>query len=198
MKLKVRRNVVIRDEIRELKGQVAEPPLRKIAVVSVVENPFVGRFEADLSPLVEASVELGRAMALLACDALDGEEVQSYGKAGLVGLGGEQEHANALLTTAFANPFRDMIGAAPAWISSVTKVAAPGATVDIPVNSVLDVYVRSHYDAMSFAIADIPMPDEIAVIFCMVTRGRIGARVGGLTHEEAVRRTLAPATEAAK
>lgn len=196
MKLKVRRNIIIRDEVRELRGRIAEPPLRKIAVVSVVENPLADRLEENLSPLVEASVELGHAMAALASHALEGEAVQSYGKAGLVGLRGEQEHANALLTTAFATPFRDMIGAAPAWISSATKVAAPGATIDVPVNNVLDVYVRSHYDTMSFAIADIPMPDEVAVIFCMLTRGRIGARVGGLTHEEAVRRSLAP--EAAK
>lgn len=198
MKLKVRRNVVIRDEIRETRGQVADPPLRKIAVVSVVENPFVDRYGADLSPLIEASVDLGRAMAVLGARALEGEEVQSYGKAGLVGVNGEQEHANALLTTAFATPFRDMIGVAPAWISSVTKVAGPGATIDIPVNNVHDVYVRSHYDAMSFAIADIPMPDEIAVIFCMVTRGRVGARVGGLTHDEAARQSRAALAESVR
>ncbi|WP_454918848.1 amino acid synthesis family protein [Xanthobacter sediminis] len=198
MKLKVRRNVIIRDEIRETRGQVAEPPVRKIAVVSVVENPFVDRFQEDLSPLIEASVELGHAMAALGARALEGEEVQSYGKAGLVGVQGEQEHANALLTTAFATPFRDMIGLAPAWISSVTKVAAPGATIDIPVNNIHDVYVRSHYDTMSFAIADIPLPDEIAVIFCMVTRGRIGARVGGMTHDEAVRQSQAARAESVR
>lgn len=198
MKLKVRRNVVIRDEIMETRGQLADPPLRKIAVVSVVENPLVGQFGVDLSPLIEASVDLGRAMAEIGARALDGEEVQSYGKAGLVGVQGEQEHANALLTTAFATPFRDMIGVAPAWISSVTKVAGPGATIDIPVNNVHDVYVRSHYDTMSFAIADIPMPDEIAVIFCMVTRGRIGARVGGMTHDEAVQRSQTALAEGAR
>lgn len=190
MNLNVRRNVVISDEIHEVAGQIADPPLCKFAVMSVVENPFLDRFEKDLSPLVAASEGLGRAMAQRAARVLGNSKIESYGKAGLVGLRGEQEHANALLTTVFANPFRDIIGGATAWISSVTKIAGPGANVDIPVNNVHDVYVRSHYDTMSFAISDIPMPDEVAVIFCMVTRGRVAARVGGMTHEEALKRAL--------
>jgi hypothetical protein len=48
--------------------------------------------------------------------------------------------------------------------------------------------VRSHYDAVSLCIPGAPLPDEIAVIFCMTTRGRIGARVGGLAHDEALAR----------
>jgi hypothetical protein len=35
------------------------------------------------------------------------------------------------------------------------------------------------------------MPDEIALIFCIANRGRLNARVGGLTHEEAVARKTA-------
>jgi hypothetical protein len=190
MKLNIRRNVEINDEIHEVAGQTASPPLRKIALISVLENPLLDRFEQDLTPLIKASEELGRLMAARAARVLSGSEVQSYGKAGLVGLRGEQEHANALLTTVFANPFREIIGGASAWISSVTKIASPGANVDIPVNNIHDVYVRSHYDTMSFAISDIPMPDEIAVIFCMFTRGRVTARVGGMTHEQALRRPV--------
>jgi hypothetical protein len=189
MKLNIRRNVEINDEVHEVAGQAANPTLRKIALISVVENPFLDRFEEDLSPLITASLELGRSMAARAARVLSGSTVQSYGKAGLVGLRGEQEHANALLTTVFADPFREIIGGANAWISSVTKIATPGANVDIPVNNIHDVYVRSHYDTMSFAISDIPMPDEVAVIFCMFTRGRVAARVGGMTHEEALKRS---------
>src|SRR5262245_27983427 len=114
--------------------------------------------------------------------------IQSYGKGGLVGLAGEQEHANALLTTAFADPFRKAIGSGDAWISSFTKVGAPGTSIDIPMNHKDDVYVRSHYDGMTIALADTPMPDEIALIFCIANRGRLNARVGGLTHDEVVAR----------
>ena len=188
MNLVVRRNIVIRDEASVVAGQPATPPLVKVSVVSVLENPFVGRYVEDLSPLIEASVPLGRHMAQLGAEALAGREVQSYGKAGLVGVRGEQEHANALLTTAFATPLRDMIGNPVAWISSTSKVAASGEAIDVPVNNIHDVYVRSHYDTVSLCIPGVPLPDEIAIIFCMVTRGRVGARVGGLSHEEALAR----------
>jgi len=46
-------------------------------------------------------------------------------------------------------------------------------------------YVRSHYDGMSVNLPDAPMPDEIAVIFCVANRGRINARVGGLKLSDA-------------
>lgn len=94
--------------------------------------------------------------------------------------------ANALLTTAFANPFREAIGGGGAWISSMTKVSAPGTPIDIPMNHKHDVYVRSHYDGMSLMLPGAPLPDEIAVIFCVASRGRINARVGGMTHSQAM------------
>lgn len=190
MKLNVRRNTVLKDEVLQVMGQRAEPPLRRLAIISVVENPYLDRYESDLSSLIQASVELGQSMAQCAKRELNGDIVESYGKAGLVGLRGEQEHANALLTTVFANPFREAIGGGNAWISSVTKVCNPGDAVDVPVNNIHDINVRSHYDAMSLSIANMPMPDEIAIIFCLITRGRVGARVGGMTHEEAKKRAL--------
>jgi hypothetical protein len=157
-------------------------------VVWVVENPFAGQYVEDLSPLIDASVDLGRAMAAEAVAHIRPEDIQAYGKGGIVGLAGQQEHANALLTTVFADPIREAIGGAEAWISSVTKRGAPGTPIDVPINHKDDVYVRSHYDAMSLTLADAPQSDEVAVIFCLANRGRLNARVGGLTHAEVVRR----------
>ena len=51
-------------------------------------------------------------------------------------------------------------------------------------NSIDDVYIRSHYGTMSLALPDAPLPDEIALIFCFATGGRLNARVGGLTIED--------------
>ncbi|WP_137388510.1 amino acid synthesis family protein [Rhodoligotrophos defluvii] len=189
MQLTIRRQFTVIEDKTEDFGQVAADPLRKVAVVAVVANPHAGQYVRDLKPMIEASVELGQLMAKRALAAMGDAEVQSYGKAGLVGLAGEQEHGNALLTTAFAEPFRAAIGGGKAWISSMTKVAAPGTPIDIPMNHKDDVYVRSHYDGMTLALADTPLPDEIAVIFCVASRGRLNARVGGLTHEEVMART---------
>jgi hypothetical protein len=188
MKLTVRRRFLFVDEKMEDFHQVGEPPLRKVAVVSVVENPFAGRYVEDLKEMVDASAALGEEMAQRALAAIRPEEVQGVGKGGLVGMSGEQEHANALLTTTFAKPFRDAIGGGQAWISSMTKVAAPGAIIDVPMNHKDDVYVRSHYDGMTLMLSDAPLPDEIAVIFCFANRGRLNARVGGLTHQQVAAR----------
>ena len=188
MQLKVRRTTLIVDEKRVEAGRAAATPLRKLAVVTVLENPMLGRYVEDLSVFIEASAGLGRDMGAAAVRAFGGEAVQSYGKGGIVGLAGEQEHANALLTTAFANPIRDALGGGDAWISSMTKVAGPGALIDIPMNHKDDVYVRSHYDGMSLVLPDAPLPDEIAIIFCIANGGRLNARVGGLTHDEVQRR----------
>ena len=191
MKIVIRRTHVLIEERREDAGQVADVPLRRVAAIAVVQNPYAGRYVGDLEPMIRESAPLGKELGELAMSAFGKHEVQSYGKGGIVGLDGEQEHANALLTTAFANPIRDLLGSADAWISSFTKKAAPGACIDVPMNHKDDVYVRSHYDGMSVVLPDAPMPDEIAVIFCIANRGRLNARVGGLTHQEVVARNAA-------
>lgn len=184
MNIKIRRRYAILEVRHEEAGRRAAEPLRRVAAVAVVENPYAGRYVEDLKPIIEASVALGAEIAEIALSAFGPHTVQSYGKGGIVGLAGEQEHANALLTTAFANPIRKAIGGGDAWISSFTKKGAPGALIDIPMNHKDDIYVRSHYDGMSIVLPDAPMPDEIAVIVCIANGGRLNARVGGLTHEE--------------
>lgn len=185
MELTVRRTVTVIEERRIEAGRQADVPLRKIAAIAILENPCCGRYVEDLAPMVEASRQLGALIAQQVVVALGPYEAQSYGKGGIVGIGGEQEHANALLTTVFANPIREALGRGDAWISSMTKVAAPGTLIDIPMNCVEDVYVRSHYDGMSLELPDAPLADEVAIIFCVASRGRLNARVGGMSYAAA-------------
>ena len=185
MQLDVRRTFTLVDTRHSLAGRPADPPLRKVAAVAIVGNPCAGRFVEDLSPMIAASVALGEQLATAAVAALAPYGAQSYGKAGIVGLAGEQEHANALLTTAFAEPLRRALGGGKAWISSYTKIGAPGTPIDVPLASKDALFVRSHYDGMTVCLPDAPMPDEIAVIFCVSNRGRINARVGGLALADA-------------
>ena len=189
MKLEIRRTYAFLEEKRMEAGQSAQVPLRRAAVVVVVNNPYVSKFVQDLSPMIESSVEVGALMASMLKQVFGDHEIQSYGKGGIVGLSGEQEHANAMLTTAFAEPIRRMIGRADAWISSFTKVGPPGSTIDVPMNHKDDVYVRSHYDGMTVTVPGTPEADEIALIFCIANRGRLNARVGGLTHEQVLARS---------
>ncbi len=184
MKLKISRSYTLVENRLSEAGKSADIPLRKVAAVLVVENPYAGHFVRNLKPMIEASAALGRELAAMAVAALAPYSAQSVGKAALVGISGEQEHGNALLTTTFAEPLREALGGGKAWISSMTKVAVAGATIDIPMNCKDALYVRSHYDGMTLVLPDAPMPDEIAVILCLANRGRLNARVGGLRYEE--------------
>ena len=163
-------------------GRKTEPPLRKVAAVAVIENPYAGRYVHNLDEMIGASHTLGVELAKIASDGLGSYKAQSYGKGGVVGLNGEQEHANALLTTVFADPLREAVGGGKAWISSFTKRAAPGAQIDVPMASKDALYVRSHYDGMTLTLPETPLPDEVALIVCLASRGRPNARVGGLHY----------------
>ena len=180
MDLTVNRWLSFTDERTDPEGGV---PLRKIAVVAVLANPYAGRYVDDLDPLIKASVALGELVGGKAAEAMRPFPALGYGKAGVVGLNGEQEHANALLTTAFAEPLRARLGGGKAWISSMTKRAAPGATIDVPVAHKDALYVRSFYDGVTVTLHDAPGPDEVAVIVVLTNRGRLRARVGGLRPE---------------
>lgn len=185
MQLEIRRTYTFVETRMAEAGRAADVPLRKVAAVAVIANPYAGRYVEDLSPLVEASASLGKLLADMAIAALAPYRPQSFGKAGIVGFAGEQEHANALLTTTFAEPMRVAAGGGKAWISSMTKVAGPGQPIDIPFNAKDALYVRSHYDGMTLTLHDAPLPDEIALICCLANRGRLNARVGGLRLEDA-------------
>ena len=62
-----------------------------------------------------------------------------------------------------------------------------GAHLHIPLVYVNSPWVRSHFDAMDVTIADAPRPREIVFALAMSTGGRIHARLGGLTAEQAER-----------
>jgi hypothetical protein len=178
--MQIRRTLTFFDEVAIEAGQQVSPPLRKVAVAAIIQNPFAGRFERDLSPLTQASVEIGRHVCLLAISMLSPHKAESYGKAAIIGVDGEQEHGVAMLTTVFGNVMREEAGGGKAWISSITKRAAPGATIDIPLAHKDALYVRSHYDGITVTLPDAPQPDGIAIICAYANRGRPNHRVGGL------------------
>jgi hypothetical protein len=161
-----------------------EEPLRKVAVVAVLQNPYAGQEVEDLSELTDGSEAIGELLAKLAVETMAPYKIQSYGKGALIGVAGEEEHAAALLTSAYAEPLRKAVGGGKAWFQSRVKVAAVGTSVDVPMAHTEALYVRSHYDGMTVTIPEGPKPDEIAVMFVVANRGRIGARVGGLKAED--------------
>ena len=56
---KIRKIVTVVEETHEEAGQSISPATRRAAAIAVIENPFAGRFEADLEPLMAIGEELG-------------------------------------------------------------------------------------------------------------------------------------------
>ncbi len=182
--MKIRKLVTIVEEIRADGAKEAARPVRKAAAVAVIENPFARRWADDLTPLVKVGEELGALLGKQAVEAL-AAPVESYGKAAIVGLDGEYEHAAAILHPTLGTPFRAAVGGGKAIIPSAKKLGAAGTAIDVPLHYKDAAFVRTHFDAMEVRIGDAPKPDEIVVALVVTDGGRPHPRVGGLTKGEA-------------
>jgi hypothetical protein len=160
-------------------------PLVKYMIGACIQNPYAGQHVDDLSAWIDASpalgIEIGRRLNALS----GGAQIESYGKAIMVGIDGEYEHGNALLTNPAANPVRDAVGGGASWVPSTGKRGVPGTILDIPLAHKDALYVRSHYDTMSVSFDDAPNRDEVIVCWAFATRGRLNARLGGLKAQDA-------------
>jgi hypothetical protein len=175
----------IEDTLAGETGQAADgASLRKIVVAAAIHNPFAGRYEQDLSAFIEPSPALGTEFGRRIREAAAGRVIESYGKACLVGIDGEYEHGNALLTNPAANPIREALGGGKSWVPSTGKRGGPGTVIDVPLAHKDALYVRSHYDTVSAMFNDAPNRDELLIIWAFATRGRLNARLGGLKASE--------------
>ncbi len=182
-------------EIREIFTQVEEifhefgppppKPLKRGVVAAVLANPFAGRYEPNIVPMMEALNPLGLEMSrrLVAALGVAPTEVQGYGKGAIIGAAGELEHG-ALWHVPGGYAMREVLGGAKAIVPSAKKVGAPGTRLDVPVTHINASYVRSHFDAMEVSVPGAPAADELIYILVMTTGPRVHERVGGLRAAE--------------
>ncbi|MCD6306886.1 MAG: amino acid synthesis family protein [Deltaproteobacteria bacterium] len=185
--MEVRKYVTIVEEIVAEGGRPMTPAGKRAAAVAVIKNPFAGRYEEDLTPLMDIGEELGGILGKKAVEALGiaPEEAQGYGKGAIVGENGEREHAGAILHPKLGKPFRETVGGGKALIPSAKKVGGMGTEIDVPTHYKDAAFVRSHFDAMAVRIDDAPRADEIVVALVVTNCGRPHPRIGGLKIEEA-------------
>jgi hypothetical protein len=182
---KIRKFLTTVEEIMHEGGPVADKPLKRGAVLAVIENPFAGSYHEEISGFMKDLEPLGLEMARRLIGALGGDkaDIQGYGKGAIVGQAGELEHG-ALWHVPGGYAMREALGDAKAIVPSTKKVGGPGTRLDVPVTHINASYVRSHFDAMEVGIPDAPRANEIVLALVMTTGSRIHARVGGLKAED--------------
>ena len=178
---------IVEETVREA-GQDIKPPTRKAAAVAVIENPFAGRYAEHLDELIALGEMLGGLLGERAVRALGIEpsQVESYGKAAIVGEDGELEHAAAILHPKLGAPLRAAVEKGAALVPSAKKRGGMGAAIDVPLGHKDAAFVRSHFDAMEVRVADAPRRDEIVVVVVVTDSGRPLPRIGGLKVAEIV------------
>jgi hypothetical protein len=184
--LEIRRLYTVSDEVVREGGREVGRLVTRVGVAAVIANPYAGQFVADLDLLVGFGEELGGILTRRAVALLGGNAPESFGKAAIVGLAGELEHAAALLHPKFGAPMRAALGGGAAIIPSAKKMGGPGDAIDVPLHYKDAAFVRSHFDALEVRVPAAPRADEIVVIAALAHGGRPFARVGGLRMEEAV------------
>ncbi len=200
--IEVRRILTHVEDIHHEFGPVAAVPQRRGTIAVVITNPFAGRYEPEILPLMDELNPLGLDMAHRLQGALrvPVEAIESYGKGAIVGAAGELEHG-ALWHVPGGYAMRELLGwkgdrdayrqgaaevktgqpgNALAIVPSTKKVGPPGATLDVPLTHINASYVRSHFDAIEVRVAGAPRADEIVYVLAMSVGARVHARVGGL------------------
>ena len=185
--VKIRKIVTTVENTHLEMGQNIDPPTRRAASVAVIENPFAGKYEEDLEPLMAIGEELGALLGKKCVEALGIEpsQAESYGKSAMVGENGELEHAAAILHPRMGKPLRAAVEKGAALVASSKKMGSMGQVLDIPLGHKDAAYVRSHFDGMEVRINDAPRANEIMVAIAVTDSGRPLPRVGGLTTGEA-------------
>lgn len=188
-------------------GPRDKKPLIRGSVAAVFKNPYAGRYEENILPMMDQLNDAGLDMAkrLLAAMDVEADDIESYGKGSIVGAAGELEHG-ALWHVPGGYAMRELLGwkgdrsaykqgqssgpkgleggRALSIVPSSKKVGAPGTRLDVPLTHVTASYIRGHFDAMEVWVPGAPAADEIVFVLVMATGGRIHQRVGGLTPEQ--------------
>ncbi|MEQ8256529.1 MAG: amino acid synthesis family protein [Roseovarius confluentis] len=175
------RKIVTYDEEVLVEGfRAAEAPWRMFAVAAVLKNPWAGRFVPDLKPEIQAyGPVLGKMLTERMIGlAGSGAAIEAYGKAAVVGLDGEIEHASGLIhTLRFGNHFREAVEA-KSYLAFTNTRGPANAPIMVPLMDKNDAGRRSHYLTIQFSIPDAPRDDEVIVVLGAALSGRPHHRIG--------------------
>ncbi len=176
----IRKFVTYEEEVLVEGFKDVKTPLRMYAVAAVVNNPWAGRYVEDLrTKILELSPGYGEQMTQKLMDiAGGGEAIEAYGKAAIVGLDGEIEHASGMIhTLRFGNHFRNAVKA-KSYLAFTNIRGGANTPLMIPLMDKNDAGRRSHYMTIQFSISDAPRADEIVIAIGGASGGRPHHRIG--------------------
>ncbi len=153
-------------------GKNVDRPTKLVTALAIIKNPWYGRgWVENLKPEIrESAPVLGKLLTEMILD-ITGDKLEGYGKASVVGMGGELEHAQGLTHSLwFGNQFRNAVSA-KSYLSFANTRGGAGTSLMIPLMDKDDVGRRSHYQTIHINVADAPADDEIIVA--------LGASIGG-------------------
>lgn len=173
-KLQLVREVVVGDESSD-----ANPA--RVAAVAVIANSWLHDPQFSVEEIASLGEQLAAAivpdlLALLGAPAL------AYGKAAIVGTGGQLEHGAALLHPQLGAPVRRAIGGGTAVIPSNNKIGGPGSFIDVPLGHKDDAWSFAFIDTLTLSVSDAPRSDEMVLFLALAAGKRPFARVGA-RHE---------------
>ena len=181
MELKLRKFAKFVDKTFIEGGKKAKEPVLLVSVAAVIENPWAAKgFVEDLKPeILDLAPQLGDLLVPeLTKEIGSGEKILAYGKAAMVGLNGEIEHASAFIhTLRFGNKFRDAVGGT-SYLSFTNTRGPAGSKISIPMMHKTDSGLRPYYLTHEFTIHDAPFDNEIIIAIGGASTGRAHARTG--------------------
>lgn len=174
------RTILVAVEELPASNSAADPILRASAT-AVIRNPWVGtETDADLQGGAERIAPvLAKLLTDRLIDALGGAgRIRAFGKAAVVGLAGEIEHASALIHTPyFGNLVREALEGT-SILCFVDDRSPAGGSLRVPLWHKTEATTRDYYQSLDVFLPDAPQDDEIAVIAVASTGPRPHARIG--------------------
>lgn len=175
--MEARKIVILQESLYAEAGRAGGRAITRVAAIAVIANPCAGRYVENLEKLFDMGADVAECLMPKIMALLPNKPV-AYGKAAIVGVSGEIEHAAAILHPKMGKSVRAAVGGGEAIIPSTSKVAGPGSAVDIPLGHKDNVWSFDEIDTMTVGVADAPRPDEIVVAIAVSDGGRVHPRVG--------------------
>lgn len=186
--LEIRKVYTAIEETRIEGGKKVEEPIKMIITAAVIKNPWANRgFVENLKPEIdEFAPQIGELLVSELFKHINSAvDVEAFGKAAVVGVDGEIEHASAFIhTLKFGNKFRNAVEA-KSILPFTNKRGGAGTAVMIPMVHKNDDSQRSHFITFEATIPDAPRADEIVVAIGVSTGGRPHPRTGN-RHQDMV------------